>query len=106
MYGIRFFDENEVGYLDLDSFSMRTVFSLRKLGLSSAGESIVLTGFDPTKGVVIVTAHSNGDNYLPVYQITGGYPDAKIKFPSIDQDFHSALGMSKQTYLIMAVHYK
>ena len=106
MYGIRFFDENEVGYLDLDSFSMRTVFSLRKVGLSSAGETIALTGFDPLKGVVVVMANSNGDNYLPVYQIVGSYPNATIRFPSIDPGFHSQLGMSTQTYLIMAVHYK
>ena len=85
---------------------MRTVCLYERTGFSIKGETIALAGFDPSKGVVVVTANSTGDNYLPIYEVVGDYPNAAVKFPAIDPELYAYFGVSTQTYLILAVHYK
>ena len=82
-FGIRLYDGGGVEYLKADSYSMRTVFSLIKPGISPSGEDVPIPSFDPDKGVVM-----------------GKFPDVILRFmPSL----HDNRGVN---HFIMAVHFK
>lgn len=97
-FGMAFYDGSGVETLGINSYSLRTVFSREKIGLSQNGEDVALPNFDPLKGVVMVT--SAGVTSIPPYSIVGNYPSAVLRFaPAWSASATAA-------YLILGVHYR
>lgn len=99
-FGIRLYDGGGVEYLKADSYSMRTVFSLIKPGISPSGEDVPIPSFDPDKGVILVTSYDGPFLVLSEYLIVGKFPNVILRFAA------SPLSESALALLILAVHYK
>ena len=99
-FGIRLYDGGGVEYLKADSYSMRTVFSLIKPGISPSGEDVPIPSFDPDKGVVMVSLYGSDFVSIQEYVVMGKFPDVILSFmPSL----HDNRGVN---HFIMAVHFK
>ena len=62
-YGLTVFDHTGTETLNIDSFSMRTVFNITKDSINPEGEVIALPGFEPARGVVMVVSYGQGAQY-------------------------------------------
>lgn len=102
-YGLRVFDNFGKESLTVDSFSMRAVTIIKRDGIRAEGEDIYLTGFDPGRGVVVVSTYEVQAevNFSQDYSIEGSFPNAYIRFEATYPDV-----IPKKKYIIMGVHYK
>lgn len=102
-YGLRVFDEFGKESLTVDSFSMRAVTIIKRDEIRVEGEDIYLAGFDPEKGVVVVSTYEAQAeaNFSQDYSVGGSFPNAYIRFAATLPEL-----VSKKKYIIMGVHYR